>query len=141
MTSELAVLVIENESFLGRIVSYVLGEAGYQVSRVQSPEDVAATLASTNANVVVFHTTQRAADKSAFIESWHDLFPATKILEISDEPILPSVYREAFASLGGDASITTPFDTHFVPQLVAQVLANQAGRGLLEPSRMPVVSA
>ncbi|HWO72382.1 MAG TPA: hypothetical protein VNN21_02385, partial [Dehalococcoidia bacterium] len=91
------ILVIENQSLLGKWIGLNLADAGHIVIQVRQPEDAHAQIQTSSPDLVIFNTGLPAAIKGAYVRRWRQLRPETRILDITDE-------TEAGASAGSSGA-------------------------------------
>ena len=121
------ILLIENHSSLGRLIGLYLLDAGYEVSKVETPEEAEGRLADpSHPDVIVFNTGLPPEQKSAFIYGWRQRAPGTKILEISEDPLIVAPGASTLERVGAaDAYLTTPFDFARISEVITECLGQE----------------
>jgi DNA-binding response OmpR family regulator len=110
---------------MGHLIAVCLIDAGYEVARVNTPEEVSERIASQDHNLIVFNTGLPVEQKSSFIRGWREERPGIKVLEISNVPYIwrPMPIGEVGAA---DRYLPIPFDLEKLGAVVEECLSEQA---------------
>ena len=118
------ILLVENNTLLGRLLGVYLLEAGYEVARVSQPEETAGRLLDSRPDLIIFNTGLPPEEKSRYIHGWRELAPEARVLEISESPLITDTSDVDLERLGKpDACLPMPLDFDLLVETVADSLA------------------
>jgi len=119
------ILVIENQSLLGKWIGLNLADAGHVVIQVRRPEEAHVQIETSRPDLVIFNTGLPAEVKGLFIRHWRELQPKTRVLDITDDA------DGAEAGPGGwseaDSYVRVPFMMERLIEVVEGLLDSDDG--------------
>ena len=116
-----AVLLIENDVPIVRLMAWYLIDAGFEVSKAATPAEASERLlrrAPSEGAVIVFNTGIAAAERKAWIQNWHDQNPCFQVLDVTE-----SEAARHLPNVGADASIRLPFEAETFVTMVGELMA------------------
>jgi len=122
-----SLLLIEDEAALQRLLSWLLLDAGYEVSVAASAEDGIDRLSSYQPDAIIFNTTIDDDAKRAAMVVMRDRAPAARILDVSEEKNLLQRGIVGISADGSiaDATLDLPFPKERLLDAIAKLLAPQ----------------
>jgi two-component system phosphate regulon response regulator PhoB len=97
-----SILLIEDESALQRLLSWVLLNAGFEVSVAKTADDAIARLGDYSPDVIVFNTEMDDEAKNSVISKLRALSPGARILDVSEEK---NQLKRGMIGISADGSI------------------------------------
>jgi len=117
--SRRAILIIEGEPRILRLLSWVLEEEGYDVASVTNPLDATDHVVTSRPDVVIFNTGLPDDRKKEWIQEWRGAVPAIQVLDLRDPGTSPRMPSQ----IGADGVLTTPFHVDSLLDVVRSFLA------------------
>ena len=117
------ILLVENLATMGHVIGAYLMDAGFEIARVRTPDEATERLGLQQPDLIIFNTGMAAEMKSSFINQWRGIAPATKILEISEYPLIISPTVQPSEVGAADMYVGIPFDFDRLPEFVEESLA------------------
>jgi len=111
-----AVLLIENEAPIVRLMAWYLIDAGFEVSQIATPDDARGYL-QIHAAVIVFNTGIPTAERREWIRAWHAQSPDSRVLDVSETDAMHQL-----PDVGADASIRLPFMAETFVDMVSELM-------------------
>jgi DNA-binding NtrC family response regulator len=117
------ILLVENNSLLGRLLSMYLLDDGHEVSRVNGASETQERLLDSSLDLIIFNTGLPAEEKARFINSWREVAPTVSVLEISVSPLIIANAGTDFDAVGKpDAYLPIPLDFDALPDVIKDCL-------------------
>ena len=117
------ILLVENLATMGHVIGAYLMDAGFEIARVTTPDEATERLELQQPDLIIFNTGLPAELKSSYINRWRAVAPATKILEISEYPLIVAGGSLLASEIGAaDMYVQIPFDFDKLPDFVAECL-------------------
>jgi len=111
-----AVLLIEDETPIVRLMAWYLIDAGFEVSKVARPDDAGRHLRS-HAAVIVFNTGMPVAERRHWIQAWHQQSPDSRVLDVSETDAM-----HRLPDIGADGSLRLPFLAETFVDMVSELM-------------------
>src|SRR6185295_4482891 len=118
------ILLVENLATMGHVIGAYLMDAGFEIARVTTPDEATERLDLAPPDLIIFNTGMPAEMKSSYINQWRARAPATKILEISEYPLIIAPTINPSDVGAADMYVPIPFDFDRLPEFVAECLAS-----------------
>lgn len=96
-----SVLIVDSDEQMVRLLSWILVEAGFEVTAISDRGAAAERFKTYTPDVAVLRTAAGGSEARAEIDGWRELAPDTRILQIA--------YRADARRSGADRALPMPF--------------------------------